>query len=144
MMLFRNGKGSITPGNLVVARNLSLLLTASWDLWSMLPSCQLAEEQKFVNILHRDDENLATSKFAKQMTKENQGIVGDKCVHNDHGSLASRFSTLHAKNTGFVRSALRLRLDWEGPLVSGVANALGSLQNVLRNAWSKCWLMVLL
>ena len=49
---------------------------------------KLAEEQKFANILCRDDEKLAIFKVAKQMTKQNQDIVGEKCIRNDDGSLA--------------------------------------------------------
>ena len=49
---------------------------------------KLVEEQRFANILRRDDEKLAIFKVAKQMTKKNKDIVGEKCIRNDDGSLA--------------------------------------------------------
>ena len=49
---------------------------------------KLAEEQRFANNLCRDDEKLATFKVAKQMTKKNKDIVGEKCICNNNGSLA--------------------------------------------------------
>ena len=49
---------------------------------------KLAKEQRFANILCRDDEKLAIFKVAKQISKKNKDIVGEKCIHNDDGSLA--------------------------------------------------------
>ena len=45
-----------------------------------------AVEQKFANILRRDDEKKKIFKVAKQMMKTNQDAIGEKCFQDDSGS----------------------------------------------------------
>ena len=46
------------------------------------------EEERFPNLLTRDDQKNEVFKIAKQMTKTNQDIIGEKCVRDDTGELA--------------------------------------------------------
>ena len=46
------------------------------------------EKERFTNLLTRDDQKNEVFKIAKQMTKTNQDIIGEKCVRDDTGELA--------------------------------------------------------
>ena len=48
-----------------------------------------AEKARFTDILRRDDEKNEVFRIAKQMAKTNQDIVGEKCIRNDEGVLAT-------------------------------------------------------
>ena len=46
-----------------------------------------AEEEKFGNIIGREDSRKDVFKIAKQMKAENCDLVGGKCIKNDKGKL---------------------------------------------------------
>ena len=52
---------------------------------------QLKQKQKKADLqmLRREDQRNEVFKIAKQMKKTNQDVVGEKCIHNDEGNLAS-------------------------------------------------------
>ena len=47
-----------------------------------------AGEERFTNILRRDDEKGDIHKIAKQMARTKQDVIGEKCTRNDHSDLA--------------------------------------------------------
>ena len=47
-----------------------------------------AEEERFSNIIGKEDSRKKVSKIAKQIEAENCDVVGDKCIKNDKGELA--------------------------------------------------------
>ena len=49
-----------------------------------------AEEERFSNIINRDDSRKEVFKIAKQMKAEDCDAVGDKCVKNEGGELVLR------------------------------------------------------
>ena len=49
---------------------------------------KIAEQERFGNILGREDQRADLFRIAKQMTSSNRDIVGDNCVKNDNGDLA--------------------------------------------------------
>ena len=48
-----------------------------------------AKLKRFGNVLRGEDDRAQVFKIAKQMTTINQDIVGDKCIRNDRGDLAT-------------------------------------------------------
>ncbi len=44
---------------------------------------KIAEEERFRDVLRREDDRAEVFKIAKQMTTSNRDVVGDKCVRND-------------------------------------------------------------
>ena len=46
-----------------------------------------AEEEKFSDIIGREDSRKDVFKITKQMKAENCDVVGDKCIKNDKGKL---------------------------------------------------------
>ncbi|XP_057306130.1 uncharacterized protein LOC130644510 [Hydractinia symbiolongicarpus] len=48
-----------------------------------------AERNRFADVLRREDQRNEVFKIAKQMKKTNQDVVGEKCICNDEGVLAS-------------------------------------------------------
>ena len=49
---------------------------------------KLAEEERFGDVLRREDDRVEVFKIAKQMMKTNQDVIGEKCVRNDRNELA--------------------------------------------------------
>ena len=48
-----------------------------------------AEKRRFPDIMRRDDQKNKVFKMAKKMIKTNQDIMGEKCIRNDDGELAT-------------------------------------------------------
>ena len=48
-----------------------------------------AEEERFSNILRRDDEKGEIFKITKQMARTHRDVVGENCIRNDHDGLVS-------------------------------------------------------
>ena len=48
-----------------------------------------AERNRFADALRREDQRNEVFKIAKQMKNTNQDVVGEKCIRNDEGNLAS-------------------------------------------------------
>ena len=72
-----------------------------------------AEEERFGNILQREDQRTDLFRIAKQMISVNRDVVGDKCVKNDEGVLAtSDKGKLKAWQEHYER-LLNEEFDWD-------------------------------
>ena len=73
-----------------------------------------AEEERFSNIINRDDSRKEVFKIAKQMKAEDCDVIGDKCVKNERGELALR-KTWRGEiimKDSLMKSSYRIKKIW--------------------------------
>ena len=56
----------------------------------MYEAKKLAEQERFGDVERREDHRAEVFRIAKQITSTNRDVVGDKCVTDDSGALATR------------------------------------------------------
>ena len=97
----------------------------------------MAEREKFSNIAPN---NTGIFKFAKQMDKTNQDVVGEKCVRNDAGELSlSDEEKMKAWVEHYAR-LLNVEFEWESDLLPGFAPVEGPppvTKEIIRKALRK-------
>ena len=73
---------------------------------------KIAEQERFGDISRRDDQKTELFRIAKQMKSDNRDVVGDNCVKNDRGVLATSDSQkLEAWQEHYER-LLNEEFDW--------------------------------
>ena len=74
---------------------------------------RVAEEERFGGELRREDDRAEVFKIAKQMTASNRDVVGDKCVGNDRGNLATSDQEKHLAWKEHYERLLNEEFDWD-------------------------------
>ena len=72
-----------------------------------------AEEERFGEVLRREDQREEVFKIAKQMAAANKDVVGDKCVRNDKGFLATSEKDKHQAWQEHYERLLNEEFDWD-------------------------------
>ena len=71
-----------------------------------------AEEERFPNILRRDDEKGGIFKIAEQMARTKQDVVGEMCIRNDHENLAFDDCTKEKAWKKYYSQLLNKEFEW--------------------------------
>ena len=72
-----------------------------------------SEKERFGNVLIREDQREEVFKIAKQMAAVNRDVVGDKCVRNDKGVLATSERDKHLAWQEHYERLLNEEFDWD-------------------------------
>lgn len=72
-----------------------------------------AEEERFGQVLRREDDRAEVFKIAKQMISTNRDVVGDKCVRNDRGDLATSDQDKLLAWKEYYERLLNEEFDWD-------------------------------
>ena len=95
-----------------------------------------AEEERFPNVLTRDDQKNEVFKIAKQMAKTNQDIIGEKCVKGDTGDLAFDDSSKKIAWESYYSKLLNEEFEWDRNTLSPVEPIAGPAIKIERD-WVK-------
>ena len=79
-----------------------------------------AERNRFADVLRREDQRNEVFKIAKQMKKTNQDVVGEKCIRNDEGNLASTEEEKKLAWKSHYEKLLNTEFDWDRDSLSEV------------------------
>ena len=79
-----------------------------------------AERNRFADVLRREDQRNEVFKIAKQMKKTNQDVVGEKCIRNDEGNLASTEEEKKLAWKSHCEKLLNTEFDWDRDSLSEV------------------------
>ena len=79
-----------------------------------------AERNRFADVLRREDQRNEVFKIVKQMKKTNQDVVGEKCIHNDEGNLASTEEEKKLAWKSHYEKLLNTEFDWDRDSLSEV------------------------
>ena len=80
---------------------------------AMYAEKQKQKENRFADVLRREDQRNEVFKIAKQMKKTNQDVIGEKCIHNDEGNLASTEEEKKLAWKSHYEKLLNTELDWD-------------------------------
>ena len=72
-----------------------------------------AEQERFGDVLCREDHRDEVFKIAKQMKSTNRDVVGDKCVRDDKGVLATSDQDKHRAWQEHYERLLNEEFDWD-------------------------------
>ena len=93
------------------------------------------EEGRCPNILRSVQKVRFLSKIAKQMTRKNQDVVGEKCIRNNHGDLAfDDFAKEEWKN--YHSGLLNKEFEWDRDGLSSADPILGHVAKI-KGEWLK-------
>ena len=81
--------------------------------WAVYAAKKTAEEERFRNILGKEDDRVEVFKIAKQMKAANRDVVGDTCVRNDNGELAVTDTEKHLAWKEHYQRLLNEEFPWD-------------------------------
>ena len=74
---------------------------------------KLAKQERFGDVLRREDHRAEVFRIAKQMMSTNRDVVGDKCIIDDNGVLATSDKDKHKAWQGHYQRLLNEEFDWD-------------------------------
>ena len=74
---------------------------------------KLAEQERFGDVERREDHRAEVFRIARQITSTNRDVVGDKCVTDDSGALATSDKDKHNAWQEHYQRLLNEEFDWE-------------------------------